>query len=265
MNSRIKACALAVFALIAVVGCSKKTDDKPADQVVATKQAASASQTQKAPQTPAAVLQTEEVNDYPRLEHYPSPIYPKLLQDKAIEGEVRMTMRVATDGRPEDVKVVSSTNIEFENSLLASMSGWQFKPAHKDGLPVARTVSIAIPYVINNRASGLPVYDNGQPELWGLVRPPHPGHGPASAIVRIGVSKVSLITSISIVSSSGQIDPESIINAVTQWAFFPSRSESGSGLPNMVLAQINFTSSGNVLVQYPFPAPEPAPPPAATK
>jgi len=252
MKSRFKACSLAVIAFIPVLGCSKKAGEKPVDQPVAVQQAS-------APASPAAQI-AEELNNNPSLEHYPTPVYPKKLQDRAIEGEVRLIMRVTTDGRPEDVKVVSSTNPGFEKALLGTISEWRFKPAHKDGLPVVRTVSIAIPFVIANRASGLPVFENDQPELWGLVRPPHPRHGPASALVRIEVSKGALITNISIVSHSGVIAPESIIDTVTQWAFFPSRSENSPGLPNVVLAQITFTASGNVLIQYPFPAPEAAAP-----
>lgn len=184
------------------------------------------------------------------------PEYPALLQDRAVEGEVKLRLRVNSSGKVEDCTVVEATEQAFADAILATVNDWQFSPARKDGVAVARNVSIAIPFYINNRAASLPVMDNGQPELLGLVRPAHPGKGAASATVKIRVSPNAMVADISLLSSEGVIEAIQIVDAVSRWSFAPSRSEYGPGLPALVLAKITFTSSGNVLVQYPYPPPK---------
>ncbi|MBN1404533.1 MAG: energy transducer TonB [Opitutales bacterium] len=237
------------------LGACSKNDDKATDTADAKQVEAAVEQVDSNTSQAKATTANSNGDSPPALQYFPMPDYPVALQKRAIEGEVCVKIRVNADGKAEDVTVSSSTHKEFEQSLLESIPEWVFKPARKNGIAVARTVFVAIPFLISNRNTSLPVMDNSQPELVGVVRPPHPKTGASSAVVQISISPSSTITDISIASHEGSIDARSIIDSVAQWTFFPSRSRKGTGLPAIVLAKITYTESGNVLIQYPFPAP----------
>jgi len=269
MKSLYKALFLTGITLSTAIGCSKNpasenSPSEPTEQQSPVPEHSTPSTNTPTPitapgkenATQALPPPTDELNNNPVLIHHPDPVYPKELQDRAVEGEVCVLMRVTAEGKAEDVKVTHSTDPAFEAALLNSMSAWQFKPAHRNGVAVARTVSIAIPFVIGDRVNCLPTMDSRLPELVGIVRPPHPHKGTASALLEIKLSPEAFIVGISIVKSEGTIDRDAIINAVAQWVFFPPRNPDQAVQATAVKAEIIFTESNNVLIQYPHPAPK---------
>jgi TonB family protein len=192
----------------------------------------------------------------PRLEYYPKPAYPAEMQARCIEGESRVTMRVDTEGKPENITIAESTDPAFSEALMKVLPTWRFAPAEKNGVAVARTVSIAIPFIINNRPLDLPKeVTNGQPELLGVTRPPHPGKGAAKAIVQFTITNDTIVSDVEILGTEGYVDKGSLLECLGQWVFLPSRYASHDSPQKRVMAEVIYTASGNVLIQYPYPAP----------
>jgi TonB family protein len=240
------ACA-AISAATILTSCS----DGGSDEGAATPAPASPTPASDAAaaQPPPSAPQSLETK--PQLDHYAVPEYPAQMQVRFIEGEVRVSMRVTPEGIPENIEVLSATNQSFAESLLAVLPQWRFIPARKDGVAVARTVIVAIPFIINSRQSIVAPYD-GQPTLIGLVRPAHQGK-PGSVVIGVDVSENALISSLSVASVNGEIDPGPVLDSIARWAFIPARGISGVTHPAHVFVRFDFTESGNVLVQYPYP------------
>jgi TonB family protein len=75
--------------------------------------------------------------------YYVAPIYPKKALEKQISGEVRVRITVDADGRVKGVSILSSTPPGvFDQSVLAAVSRWRFKPPPADaGAVDASTVT----------------------------------------------------------------------------------------------------------------------------
>jgi protein TonB len=66
------------------------------------------------------------------------PRYPYQAKRRGIEGWVRVAFTVTSDGDVEDVVVEAAEPAGiFEQSALAAVSQWKFKPRTEDGQPVA--------------------------------------------------------------------------------------------------------------------------------
>ena len=52
---------------------------------------------------------------------------------------------VTTSGRFRDARVVAPGEPETDQAILASLAGWEFRPADKDGVPVVVEFLLAIP------------------------------------------------------------------------------------------------------------------------
>lgn len=76
------------------------------------------------------------------------PQYPPELQRNKIEGSVRLTFVVRSDGSVTDPRVINSTNPAFEEPTLRAVRRWRFEPGEKDGKKVNSRVNITIPFNI---------------------------------------------------------------------------------------------------------------------
>ncbi len=74
---------------------------------------------------------------------YVAPVYPKKALERAISGEVQVRITVDAEGRVKGVTILSSTPPGvFDQSVLAAVSRWRFKPPRADtGVVEASTVT----------------------------------------------------------------------------------------------------------------------------
>jgi protein TonB len=70
-----------------------------------------------------------------------SPVYPPSLKQQGTAGNVLVSFTVDTRGRVQEVEVREATNGEFETAAVAAVRKWRFKPALRDGEPVAVRIS----------------------------------------------------------------------------------------------------------------------------
>jgi TonB family protein len=88
------------------------------------------------PEQPAALERT----------YYVAPTYPKQALEKQISGEVQVRITVDPDGRVKGATIVSSTPAGvFDQSVLAAVSRWRYKPPPPDARAVdASTVTSVV-------------------------------------------------------------------------------------------------------------------------
>jgi|GEM_PF-4795765 protein TonB len=252
-KTMIKASWMVLAAALALSGCSKKSEPaKAAENAKAETPVAAASQ------APAAASQAVPLTTRPKLYYYPKPVFPSSMQRICKEGEVCVSMLVSAEGIPSDIKIDASSDPAFSKAMMDVVPLWRFEPATRDGVAVAHIFKVAIPFYINSRPINLS--DSvmmGQPELFGVKRPAHPGpgRGAAQAVAEFTLASDTIVTDVKIVESTGFIDEKKLVEALSQWVFMPSRGDTARST-SKVKAQILFTEAGNVLIQYPYPAPK---------
>lgn len=80
----------------------------------------------------------------------PLPDYPRALRKEQAEGTVVIGVSIDEKGNVADAVVVKSTDNRFEAAALEVVrSKWKFKPAKKDGAPVACKVNVPIRFSLN--------------------------------------------------------------------------------------------------------------------
>ena len=74
----------------------------------------------------------------------PDPKFPKLPADAEDHGTVVMLIGVTAKGRVEPVRVLHSDEQAFDDTAIATVKKWKFKPAEKNGhaVPVQITVEM---------------------------------------------------------------------------------------------------------------------------
>lgn len=70
--------------------------------------------------------------------HNPPPRYPRLARRRGLEGEVVVEVTILPDGTCADVKVVEHAGVgSFADAALDALRKWKFRPATRDGDPIA--------------------------------------------------------------------------------------------------------------------------------
>ena len=78
----------------------------------------------------------------PKATKSPDPEYPKIPADAEPNGVVVMLVGINTKGRVELVHVLRSSNDAFQQSAVATVKTWKFKPARKEGQPVPVQITV---------------------------------------------------------------------------------------------------------------------------
>ncbi|NOT41990.1 MAG: TonB family protein [Alphaproteobacteria bacterium] len=59
------------------------------------------------------------------------PHYPRIAQDRQVEGKVRLSITIMPDGSVRDVRVVNARpNGYFEGEAVRAVQGWRYKPSN---------------------------------------------------------------------------------------------------------------------------------------
>jgi TonB family protein len=88
------------------------------------------------------VYTEEDLTDSPVLVRFPEPVYPPALKAAGLEGEVRISYVVDSDGdvEPGSISIVSSDHPLMAESVRVSLRAAQFRPGMVRGLPVRTLV-----------------------------------------------------------------------------------------------------------------------------
>jgi TonB family protein len=82
--------------------------------------------------TGACLADTPAKIDHNRLT--PMPEYPNAAQDQGEQGDVLLTIQVATNGRPERIRVQQSSGFEdLDTAAVDAAANWHYVPAMAGG------------------------------------------------------------------------------------------------------------------------------------
>jgi periplasmic protein TonB len=76
------------------------------------------------------------------------PEYTKEMIDAKIEGLVKANLLIDIDGRVKEVKILSDLGFGAADRAKEAFLKWVFKPAMKDGKPVAVWITYSIRFVL---------------------------------------------------------------------------------------------------------------------
>ncbi len=74
----------------------------------------------------------------------PPPKYPAQMRTEGVDGVVAVRVHIAEDGSVAECVVAKSNRSEFDQAAVEAVQKWKFKPAKKDGAPVACKIVIPI-------------------------------------------------------------------------------------------------------------------------
>lgn len=86
-----------------------------------------------------------------QVDKMPPPSYPKSAVEQRQVGVVNLRVEVDAQGRPADVQVLSATNPGvFDAVSVAAARSWTYRPAMRNGKPVAGAVKIPITFAMDD-------------------------------------------------------------------------------------------------------------------
>ena len=80
----------------------------------------------------------------PRVLSKTEPAYTDEARNAKIEGVVVLSVEIDTDGFPPNIQVVRSLDDGLDQSAVAAVQQWRFKPGEKDGKPVRVAVKVEV-------------------------------------------------------------------------------------------------------------------------
>lgn len=79
-----------------------------------------------------------------------APEYPAQLKRDGVSGVVSLSVTITEEGKVSEAKVVKSSHPEFDAPAVAAVKEWRFKPAKKDGKPVALTIRLPVQFAVKD-------------------------------------------------------------------------------------------------------------------
>ncbi|HYE26422.1 MAG TPA: energy transducer TonB [Clostridia bacterium] len=96
-----------------------------------------------------AVEVTDEITP-PRLLEVASPEYTDEAKKKRIEGDVIVSIIVDEKGRVASAKVKKGLGYGLDENAIAAVKEWTYKPAERDGKPVAVKMDVTTNFYLKN-------------------------------------------------------------------------------------------------------------------
>ena len=82
----------------------------------------------------------------PRAIYTPEPDFSERARKKQIQGTVKISGYVGTDGKFHNAKVLQSVEKGLDDNALAVVQRWKFTPCTRDGQPVNCSTAVEISY-----------------------------------------------------------------------------------------------------------------------
>jgi len=80
----------------------------------------------------------------PQASHAPDPTYTDTARRDKVEGTTVLLVVVNENGSPEVLEIVRGLGEGLDTQALATVAGWRFKPAMKNGQPVAVLINVEV-------------------------------------------------------------------------------------------------------------------------
>ena len=91
-----------------------------------------------------AAVSVRLLDNPPRTRFQKAPVYPFAMKTTGTSGTVWVEFMVDETGYVHDVRVLKSTNSEFEEATRDAVSMWRFEPGKRKGIPVRFRMSLPV-------------------------------------------------------------------------------------------------------------------------
>jgi len=119
------------------------SSEKPAEKPVVTEHP------KVATTTPGPVVKHAPVYADATATYSPEPTIPDDLRYDAVDKTTVVEFVVDPNGSPTDIKVATSCGIEaLDKAAVESVKKWKFRPATRDGEPIARTIRLNVEFKV---------------------------------------------------------------------------------------------------------------------
>jgi len=82
----------------------------------------------------------------PKLSLNPEPEYSDPARIARVQGSVTLEMVVNQEGLPTNIRIVTPLGCGLDVKAVHAVEGWKFKPAEKDGQPVAVDIAVQVEF-----------------------------------------------------------------------------------------------------------------------
>jgi TonB family protein len=187
----------------------------------------------------ASQLASQEIDSHsvvpPVIQLKIQPEYTDEARQARLEGTATVSVTVGADGKPRDLKILRSLGLGLDESALAAVGKWQFRPATKNGEPVDSKTQIElnfrlldtlqVPWHLSRVEFHFP-RGVARPVVQQVVAPHIAADaGNADAIVTFDLNEKGGPFNIRVDKSSGQPSGDDwsrdVTTAIAQWKFSP--------------------------------------------
>src|SRR5579862_2465601 len=82
----------------------------------------------------------------PRAIYQPEPEFSEEARKAKYQGVCTLGLIVGTDGRPSNIRVLSSLGMGLDEKAIEAVKNWKFEPAMKDGHPVRVEIAVEVDF-----------------------------------------------------------------------------------------------------------------------
>jgi protein TonB len=82
----------------------------------------------------------------PRVVYQPEPEFSEEARKAKYQGVCTLGLIVGSDGRPSNIRVLSSLGMGLDEKAIEAVKNWKFEPAMKDGHPVRVEIAVEVDF-----------------------------------------------------------------------------------------------------------------------
>src|ERR1035438_4123001 len=176
------------------------------------------------------------------------PSYSEEARVAAVDGNVRISLVVDSQGNPSDLKVTRPIGFGLDEAALRSIASWKFKPAMKDGVAVPVQTSIEVNFRLLDKGDTLHMErfvcklpeGASRPKVLKSEHPPSPGPDETvSVTISMDVNERGVPENLHLVKLTEAKWENDVIAAMREWRFQPSVG-GGDGKPVVAPCTLSF-------------------------
>ena len=176
------------------------------------------------------------------------PGYTEEARLAAVDGSVRISLVVDSEGNPSDLKVTRPIGFGLDEAALRSIASWKFKPGMKDGVAVPVQTSIEMNFRLLDKGDTLHMErfvcklpeGASRPKVLKSEHPPSPGPDETvSVTISMDVNERGVPENLHLVKLTEAKWENDVIAAMREWRFQPS-VDGGDGKPVVAPCTLSF-------------------------
>lgn len=82
----------------------------------------------------------------PHATYQPDPEYSEEARKAKYQGTIVLFLVISASGLPTDLRIARPLGLGLDEKAIEAVSRWTFRPAQKDGEPVAATINIEVSF-----------------------------------------------------------------------------------------------------------------------